>query len=121
VITLSQVFSVTQAITDPTELANWPAGIAPEKLIGYQRVYSGGFSIISGSSGYTESHVIHAVAYDSAGNEIKTEAVRVMVTHRREKDEEKDEENPEAADDSQAYLLPSFYNSADFSRKKLLC
>jgi membrane carboxypeptidase/penicillin-binding protein len=121
VITVSQVFSVTQAITDPTELANWPVGMAPEKLIGYQRVYSGGFSIMSGSSGYTESHVIHAVAYDSAGNETKTEAVRVMVTHRQEKDEEKEEENPEAADDSQAYLLPSLSNSADFSRKKLLC
>ncbi len=104
-ITLTEVVSVTQTITDPVELANWPVGYAPEKLIGYQKVYSGGFSIISTTLGYTETHLIHVVAYDSAGNETKTEPIRILVQH---KEEEKEDEE-EAADESQGYLLPPIY------------
>jgi membrane peptidoglycan carboxypeptidase len=100
-ITLTHVVSVTQPITDPAKLANWPADLAPEEWIGYQKVYSDGFSIISTTLGYTETHLIHVVAYDSAGNETKTEPVRIQVKH---KDEEEEEEA--AADDGQAYILP---------------
>jgi hypothetical protein len=103
-MTISEVISVTQTITDPAELANWPADMAPEKWIGYQKVYSGGFSIISTTLNYTETHLIHVVAYDSAGNEAKTEPVRIQVRH---KEEEKEEE--EGADQSQGYLLPPIY------------
>ncbi len=104
VMTISEVISVTQPITDPAELATWPAGFAPEKWIGYQKVYSGGFSIISTTLNYTETHLIHVVAYDSAGNESKTEPIRIQVRH---KEEEKEEE--EGADQSQGYLLPPIY------------
>ena len=103
VVTLSEVLTVTQTITDPAELANWPADYAPEKWIGYQKVYSGGFSIISTTVGYTETHLIHAVAYDSAGNETKTEPIRIQIKHKEK--EKKDEE----ADKSQGYLLPPVY------------
>lgn len=103
--TLSQVLTVTQTITDPAELANWPADYAPEKWIGYQKVYSGGFSIISTTVGYTETHLIHVVAYDSAGNETKSEPIRIMVQHKKEEEEE----DEEGTDESQGYLLPPLY------------
>lgn len=104
VVTLSEVLTVTQTITDPAELANWPADFAPEKWIGYQKVYSGGFSIISTTLGYTETHLLHVVAFDSAGNETKTEPIRIQVMHKKEEEEEE-----EAADESQGYLLPPIY------------
>ncbi len=101
-ITLTYVISVTEAVTDPTELANWPAGFAPEKWVGYQKVYSGGYSIISTTLGYTETHLIHVVAYDSAGNEAKTEPIQIEVIHKKEEEEQKAEEGS----DGQAFLLP---------------
>jgi hypothetical protein len=104
-ITVSQVLTVTQIITDPAELANWPADYAPEKWIGYQKVFSGGMSIISTTLGYTETHLLHVVAYDSAGNEAKTEPIRIQIMHQ----EKKEDDEEEAADESQGYLLPPVY------------
>lgn len=101
-ISLTYVVSVTQIITDPVKLAEWPADMAPEEWIGYQKVYSGGFSVISTTTNYTETHLIHVVAYDSAGNETKTEPVLIRVMHKPEEEEDKEE----GADDSQAYILP---------------
>ncbi len=102
-ITVSEVLSITQTITDPVELANWPADFAPEKWIGYQKVYSGGFSIISTTLGYTETHLLHVIAFDSAGNETKTEPISIRVMHKKEEEEEG------ATDESQGYLLPPVY------------
>ncbi|HEX9921931.1 MAG TPA: transglycosylase domain-containing protein [Anaerolineae bacterium] len=97
-ITLTQVISMTQPITDPVELANWPVGFLPEKFVGYQKVYSNGLTIISANDSYTETHLIHMVAYDSAGNETKTEPIRVQITHKKEKEKE------DPAADEGAYL-----------------
>jgi membrane peptidoglycan carboxypeptidase len=105
-ITLTYVLSVTQAITDPAKLASLPPGFAPEEWIGYQKVYSGGFSIISTTLGYTETHLIHVIAYDSAGNEAKTEPIRISVIH---KPPEEEEEKEQAADNSQGFILPPLY------------
>ena len=102
VITLTQVTPLTQTVTNPEELANWPQDLRPEKLIGYQKVFSGGLTIISTTLSYTEAHLIHVVAYDSAGNETKTEPVRIQIIH----EEEEEEEEEEGEGDDQAYLLP---------------
>jgi membrane peptidoglycan carboxypeptidase len=107
-ITLTYVLSVTQAITDPAQLASLPPGFAPEEWIGYQKVYSGGFSIISTTLGYTETHSIHVVAYDSAGNETKTEPVQIQVKHKPPEEEEQ-EQAGETADNAQGYLWPPVY------------
>ena len=116
-ITLTHVISVTEPITDPVVLADWPEDIPPETQLGYQKVYSDGLSIISTTLGYTETHLLHVVAYDSAGNETKTEPVRVLITHKEEEEEEEEEESEEtAADDSQAYL----YEPANINRQQLL-
>lgn len=104
-ITLTHVISVTQPITDPVELANWPLDQAPERFIGYQKVYSDGLNVISTTLGYTETHLIHIIAYDSAGNETKTEPIRVLVQHK----EEEEEEEPTAESGQQGYLEPPRY------------
>ncbi len=88
VITLSQVISITQPITDPAVLADWPPDEPAEQVIGYQKVFSGGLTIISTTLGYTESHVLHVIAYDSAGNETETEPFRVWIIHKEEEEEE---------------------------------
>jgi membrane peptidoglycan carboxypeptidase len=101
-ITLTHVITVTEPITDPAELAALPLDKPPEKVIGYQKIYSDGLTLISTTLGYTETHLIHVVAYDSAGNETKTEPIQVLIIHK----EEEEEEEP-VADDSEAFVLPS--------------
>lgn len=99
-ITITEVISVTQPITDPAELANWPADFLPEKWVGYQKVYSGGLTIISTTTAYTESHLIHIIAHDSAGNETKTEPIRVQIVH----EEEEEEDDETTTEDGEASL-----------------
>ncbi|MBN1994543.1 MAG: transglycosylase domain-containing protein [Anaerolineae bacterium] len=103
--TVTHVVTVTTPITDPEELAALPPDEPAEKKIGYQKVYSDGWTIISTTLGYTESHLIHVVAYDSAGNETKTEPIRVFITH-----EEEEEKEEEAADKPQGFVLPPLRN-----------
>jgi membrane carboxypeptidase/penicillin-binding protein len=91
-VAVAQVISVTTPITDPAELAAAGPGIT-EKLIGYQKVISGGLTLIKTTYGYTETHLAHVVAYDSAGNETKSEPVRVQIIPKKE--EEKKEEKKE--------------------------
>jgi membrane carboxypeptidase/penicillin-binding protein len=106
VITVSYVVSVTQPITDPAELAALPPGSLPEKFIGYRKVFSNGLSLIDTTLGYSDTHQVHVVAYDSAGNETKSGTVEVtIIPKREEKTEEK--ETPEG-EDGGAYLLPGF-------------
>ncbi len=98
-ITLTYVITLTEPITDPEELAALEPDEPPEKPIGYQKVFSDGLVVISNTYGYTETHLMHVVAYDSAGNETKTEPIRVIVIPKKE---EEDEE----AGDGEAYLYP---------------
>ena len=102
VITLTHVISVTRPITDPVELANLAPDQLPETFIGFQKVYSGGFSVISTTLGYTETHLIHIIAHDSAGNETKTEPIQVLGIHKEEEEEEEEEET--AAAEGEAFL-----------------
>jgi hypothetical protein len=50
--------------------------------------FDGGMGIIHDSDGYTETHLIHVVAVDAAGNEVESEPVRVYVKHKEEEEEE---------------------------------
>ena len=50
--------------------------------------FDGGMGIISDSQGYTETHLIHVVVYDAAGNEVESDPVRVYVIHKKEPEEE---------------------------------
>jgi membrane peptidoglycan carboxypeptidase len=101
-ITLTHVITLTEPITDPQALAALSPGAPPERNIGYQKVFSGGLNIISTTLYYTETHLIHVIAYDSAGNKTKTEPIRVQVAPKKEEEEEKEE--------GEAYRLPPLYD-----------
>jgi hypothetical protein len=46
------------------------------------QTWESGFMIIASSGKYTESHLVHVVAFDAAGNETKSEPVRFFVIHK---------------------------------------
>ena len=48
--------------------------------------------VISSTHGYTESHVVHIIAYDAAGNKTGSDKVRFFVIHRPEPEEDKEEQ-----------------------------
>jgi hypothetical protein len=98
-ITLSYVISVTTPITDPEELSlRFPE---TEKVIGYQKIISGGHTIIDVRDEYTETHQVHVVAHDSAGNETKSDPVTIIVIPKKE-----DEEEEPPNGDDEAWLTP---------------
>ncbi|MFQ5611324.1 MAG: penicillin-binding protein [Anaerolineae bacterium] len=74
-ITLTEVISITDPLSEAL-------------AIGYQQIISGGMTIISDTVGYTETHLIHIIAYDAAGNKTESEPIRVFVIHEEEEDEE---------------------------------
>jgi penicillin-binding protein 1C len=55
------------------------------------QTWEGGFMAIASTEGYTESHLIHVVAYDAAGNKTESEKVRFYVTHEPEEEEKEGE------------------------------
>lgn len=109
IFTLTRVISVTAPITDPAVLAEWPPDKPPVQVIGYQKIYSDGLSIISTTTGYTETHLVHIVAHDSAGNKAETEPVPILVIH-EEEDEEDEEEPAEESPpgEEEAYIRPDY-------------
>jgi penicillin-binding protein 1C len=58
------------------------------------QTWESGFMVISSTVGYTESHVVHVVAFDAAGNETESEGVRFYIIH---EPKEKDKVNPSGA------------------------
>jgi hypothetical protein len=46
------------------------------------QTWDSGMMIISGTHGYTESHVMKVIAYDAAGNKTESEQVRFYVIHK---------------------------------------
>jgi len=62
------------------------------------QTWASGRMIISSTHGYTESHVVHIIAYDAAGNEMESEKVRFYIIHKpKEKEKEKGDEGETGA------------------------
>ncbi len=89
---LAETFWATRTITQPD------GTLVQEEYLARQVLYDpalnqtsmwfeGGMGIIADSGGYTETHLIHVVAVDAAGNEVESKRVRVYVKH-KEKEEE---------------------------------
>lgn len=53
------------------------------------QTWESGFMIIASSGKYTESHLVHVVAFDAAGNETKSEPVRFFVIHKPKEEKPK--------------------------------
>jgi hypothetical protein len=67
-----------------------PDGVITDS-INYTQVFSGGMTIISNTLGYTETHLIHVVAHDAAGNSVESDKVQIFVVHKEEEEEEEEE------------------------------
>ncbi|MGQ9625909.1 MAG: penicillin-binding protein [Anaerolineae bacterium] len=83
VITYTQVFTEEAFITDTL-------------VTTYTQVFSDGMMVISSTLGYTESHLIHVIAYDAAGNKTESEKVRIYVAHKPPKEKKEEASEPEA-------------------------
>ncbi len=46
------------------------------------QTWENGMMVISSTHGYTESHLVHVVAFDAAGNETESEKVRFYIIHK---------------------------------------
>jgi membrane peptidoglycan carboxypeptidase len=90
---LSTTRWATRVITNPDgTLAEetYPAAqVLYDRMLGQTSMwFAGGMGIIQDGHGYTETHSIHVVAYDAAGNETKSDPVRVYVAHKKKPQEE---------------------------------
>jgi penicillin-binding protein 1C len=55
------------------------------------QTWESGFMVISSTVGYTESHLVHVVAFDAAGNMTESEGVRFYIIHEPKEKENADE------------------------------
>lgn len=79
-VLVSRVVTMSEEIVDPTGIT-------------LTQVFSNGLAVISGTTGISESHTIHVVAVDAAGNETESERVHILVSHKPKDDKKKDKEN----------------------------
>jgi hypothetical protein len=49
--------------------------------------------VVSSTHGYTESHLVHVIVYDAAGNETESERVRFEIIHKPKEEDEKEGES----------------------------
>jgi penicillin-binding protein 1C len=82
----------TRTITNPdgtwaTEVVTvtWVEVSKDRKTI--TQTWESGFMVISSTHGYTESHLVHVIAYDAAGNETESEPVRFSIIHEPKEEE----------------------------------
>jgi hypothetical protein len=69
------------------------AGITQEVSVstqpgGYHILFPSGLEITADEGGYTETHRIHVVAFDRAGNETKSDTITIHIIHEPEEEEE---------------------------------
>lgn len=88
------VITGTEVITSPdgslgTQIITLTQVISGENDVVSQWFHDGRGIIVDASGGYTETHLIHVVAFDVAGNEVESEPVRVFVIHKEKEEEEK--------------------------------
>ena len=73
--------------------------------------FPGGRSIISDTFGYTETHTVHVLAFDAAGNEMKSEELTIYIVHEVEEEKEEGSTGPPTAmlglNDRWAWLPPT--------------
>jgi hypothetical protein len=76
-ITRGEAITLTRVIQSPEGLA-------------WTMAWPNGRSIISDTLGYTETHTIHVVAFDTAGNQMESDPVKVYVIPKQKEKEEKE-------------------------------
>jgi len=87
------VITSTEMIINPdgslgTQVITLTEVITGENGLVAQFFHDGRGLMINDSGRYTETHLIHVIAFDAAGNEVESEPVRVFVIHKEEEEEE---------------------------------
>jgi 1A family penicillin-binding protein len=93
-ITMSDTIPVPGTVVHDTQVVQNPDGSLTTEVITATQVITGpegalvqifanGMSIIYDTHGYTETHKIHVVAYDAAGNKAESERVYIHVVHEK--------------------------------------
>ncbi len=78
-----RVITITRAITDM-------------HVITATAMFTTGYGMFSNASGYTETHLIHVIGFDAAGNKTESEKVRIYTMH-KPKEEKKETPTPAPA------------------------
>jgi hypothetical protein len=83
----------TRPITNPdgtfaTELVTVTHVLVSEDGKAITQTWESGLIVIFDSHGYTESHVVHVIAFDAAGNKTESEKVRFHIIHKPKEEEE---------------------------------
>ena len=97
-IVMSDIIPVRGTLITTTGPITGPDGVVTEGTIKVAEVIAGadgrltqvwanGMTIIYDTHGYTETHTIYAIAYDSAGNQTESEKVIAQIIHRPEEKE----------------------------------
>jgi hypothetical protein len=98
-----KVITITRAITDM-------------HVITATAALTTGYGVISDTWGYTETHLIHVIGFDAAGNKTESEKVRIYTMH---KPKEEKKETPTPAPVGMLSLPAAAGFSAASSRRKL--
>lgn len=80
------VITALVPVTNPDGSISWQEITLAQSFVEgqtYKLVFSNGMTIISDTAGYTETHVIHVIAYDSAGNSTQSNQIRINVIHEK--------------------------------------
>jgi hypothetical protein len=75
-----RMITVTRSITDM-------------HVITATAAFTTGYGVISDTAGYTETHIIHVIGFDAAGNKTESEKVRIYTIH-KPKEEKKETPTP---------------------------
>jgi len=91
------VITSTEMIINPdgslgTQVITLTEVITGENGLVAQFFHDGRGLMINDSGRYTETHLIHVIAFDAAGNEVESEPVRVFVIHKEEEEEEEEKQ-----------------------------
>jgi len=87
-ITSENTIDFTQIITVGNQVTATHI-LSQDDYLRVTRSFPSGRAIISDTMGYTETHSIYIIAFDAAGNELKSETLTILIVHEEEEGEEK--------------------------------
>ncbi len=87
-ITVDDLYLVdSQTLLDGTVIT-YTRSLTDSQVITRTTMYTTGRGIIADTWGYTETHLIHVIGFDAAGNQAESEKVRIHTIHKPEEEEE---------------------------------
>jgi penicillin-binding protein 1C len=86
-ITIDDLYIETNTLLDGT-VFTVTRSISENLVITRTVAYTTGFGIIADTLGYTETHLIHVVGFDAAGNQAESEKVRFYTAHMPKEEKE---------------------------------